>query len=381
MNAGDTVTEPLSANNVLNDPLQFSVLSGPAFVTVESRVYGIHTRIAPTTRDIGTWTVTLAVSNGTMQDQKSFTLVVLRSAVDHPPVAVPSGPVQGIVGRPVLFDGSRSSDADGDGLTYTWVFGDGSPGATGASVEHRYATEGDFMVDLTVRDLERLSVATTVAHIGAFAPARAFLPGSGHAIPRGSPSVLVRVQPLGWSFGPGIAATASSFTLSSGAGKQITAIGWDTSGEQDGDKDGTPDQGVLFAASDVANLLEEYRGRSDADLTVRGDMSGGGRFSAPLTVPVVHHGGALFAGISPNPLNPVGQLSFVTSSPGTADVKIFDVSGRLAHHPIDHGVLPAGFHEVSVGHGSAGEALPSGIYYYRIETQEGVARGRFAIVR
>lgn len=381
MYAGDTATEPLSANNVLNDPLQFSVVSGPAFVSVESRVYGIHTRIAPTTRDIGTWTVTLAVSNGTVQDQKSFTLVVLRSAVDHTPVAVPNGPVRGIVGRPVSFDGSHSSDADGDPLSYTWTFGDGSPGATGASVEHRFAAEGDYMVDLTVRDLERFAVGTTIAHVTAFAPARAFLPGGSDAISLGSPQVLVRVQPLGWSFDPGIAAGASSFTLSSGAGKEITAIGWDTSGEQDGDQDGTPDQGVLFAASDVANLLRDYRGRSDADLTVRGAMSGGGRFSAPLTVQVVHRGGALFAGISPNPLNPVGQLSFVTSRPGTADVKIFDVSGRLAHHPIDHGILPAGFHEISVGHGSGGGALPSGVYYYRIETQEGIARGRFAIVR
>ncbi len=383
MYAGDTATQPLSAVNVLKEPLQFSVVSGPAFVTVDSRVYGIQTRIAPTARDIGTWTVTLAVSNGTIQDQKSFTLVVMRSPVDHPPVAVAGGPVQGIVGRPVLFDGSQSSDADGDRLSYTWMFGDGSPGATGASVEHRYTAEGDYTVDLTVRDMERFTVGTTIAHVATFAPARAFLPGGNGAMPRGATEVVVRVQPLGWSFDASSLAAAgpSSFTLTSGAGKKIAAVGWDTSGDQDADKDGKPDQGVLFAATDVAKLLEDYRGRSNADLTIRGDLSGGGRFSAPLTIQVVHHGGALFAGISPNPLNPVGQLSFVTIRPGTADVKIFDVSGRLAHHPIDHSLLPAGFHEVSVGHGSAGDALPSGIYYYRIETQEGVARGRFAIVR
>jgi hypothetical protein len=382
MYAGDTATQPLSAVNVLNDPLQFSVVSGPSFVSVDSRVYGIRTRIAPTTRDIGTWTVTLAVSNGRIQDQKSFTLVVVRSAVDHPPQAVAGGPAQGIVGRPVIFDGSQSSDADGDRLSYTWTFGDGGS-ATGATVEHRYTAEGDYIVDLTVRDMERLSIGTTSAHVAAFAPARAFLPGGKGAIPRGAPQLLVRVQPLGWSFDAGQLAAAgpSSFTLSSGAGKEIKAVALDASGDLDGDRDGTPDQGVLFAASDVATLLEEYRGQSDANLTIRGDLSGGGRFSAPLTIQVVHHGGALFAGISPNPLNPVGQLSFVTRRPGTADVKIFDVSGRLTHHPIDHAPLPAGFHEVSVGHGSAGEALPSGIYYYRIETQEGVARGRFAVVR
>jgi hypothetical protein len=250
-------------------------------------------------------------------------------------------------------------------------------------VEHRYAAEGDYAVDLTVRDSERFAVGTTTAHVGVFAPARAYVPGGNHAIPKGTTQVVVRVQPMARSFDAAeiAAADPSSFFLSSGTGKLIAAIGWDTSGNRDADNDGTPDQGVLFAASDVAKLLEDYRGRGDADLTIRGDLSGGGRFLAPLTMQVAHHGGALFAGISPNPLNPVGQLSFVTNRPGPADVKIFDVSGRLAHHPIDHSLLPAGFHEVLVGHGSAGDALPSGIYYYRIETEEGVARGRFAIVR
>jgi hypothetical protein len=137
----------------------------------------------------------------------------------------------------------------------------------------------------------------------------------------------------------------------------------------------------VFPGHAFATLLGDVHGHGRIELTIQGGLVGGGRFSAPVEVTVVRRGGSLSAGISPNPINPVGHLSFVTTRPGAADVKIFDVSGRLAHHPIDHAVLPAGYHEVTVGHGAAGEGLPSGIYYYRIETAEAVARGRFAIVR
>jgi PKD repeat protein len=381
LTAGAVAYQPLYADNPLGAALQFYVASGPSFVSIDSPIYGIRTRITPTPRDLGTWTVTLGVTNGTIRSEKSFTIVVQRNGLDHPPAVAMGGPAQGFVGRAVSFDASHTTDPDGDALAFAWDFGDAAS-ATGAQVEHRYSTAGDYTVGLTVRDPGLSVSATTTAHIVPSAPARAFLVGGMGAIFAGGSEVSIRVQAIGASFGNEEISTAdaSSFVLSSAAG-QVAAIGWDRSAERDADRDGTPDQGILFAASDVANLLGAYAGHRDVELAIQGDLSGGGRFSAPLTMQVIRHGGPLSAGISPNPLNPVGQLSFVTSSPGSADVKIFDVSGRLAHHPIDHSLLPAGFHEVSVGHGSAGEALPSGIYYYRIETREGVARGRFAIVR
>src|SRR6185295_19061206 len=161
----------------------------------------------------------------------------------------------------------------------------------------------------------------------------------------------------------------------------INAIGHDTSPEQDGDRDGAQDRGILFAAGDVAQLVKNVAPHGVATLTLRGALAGGGLFIGSLAMKVNRHGGPLSADLSPNPLNPVGRLSFVTSRPGQADVKIFDIAGRLAHHPIDRGTLPAGYHEVLVGRGPTGGELPSGVYFYRIETEEGVARGRFAVVR
>jgi hypothetical protein len=78
--AGEVAYNPLYADNPLSQDLQFYMVSGPSFVTIDSRIYGIRTRISPTTQDVGTWTVTLGVTNGTIRDEKSFTVVVTGSA-------------------------------------------------------------------------------------------------------------------------------------------------------------------------------------------------------------------------------------------------------------------------------------------------------------
>ncbi|MFN2615926.1 MAG: PQQ-dependent sugar dehydrogenase [Thermoleophilaceae bacterium] len=52
----------------------------------------------------------------------------------------------------VNFDGSGSSDLDGDSLTYSWDFGDGSPPSTAPSPTHIYADGGSYQATLTVDD-------------------------------------------------------------------------------------------------------------------------------------------------------------------------------------------------------------------------------------
>ncbi len=57
-------------------------------------------------------------------------------------------------GVSVSFDGSDSSDADGDALTFTWDFGDPSdptPGS-GLTPSHLYTNNGTYEVTLTVDD-------------------------------------------------------------------------------------------------------------------------------------------------------------------------------------------------------------------------------------
>jgi hypothetical protein len=71
--------------------------------------------------------------------------------VNSPPVA-DSGPnVACCVNREGVFDGSGSSDADGDPLEYLWDFGDGTA-AKGKKASHKYAKMGKYKVVLTVKD-------------------------------------------------------------------------------------------------------------------------------------------------------------------------------------------------------------------------------------
>jgi hypothetical protein len=93
-------------------------------------------------------------------------------------------------------------------------------------------------------------------------------------------------------------------------------------------------------------------------------------------------GGPLTTSVAPNPLNPVGVLSFRTASPGRVVVKMFDLRGRLVRTLLEAPLLEAGAHEVRIdGRGERGRPLASGVYFYRIETPDGATTGRIAILK
>ncbi|MEA2481084.1 MAG: hypothetical protein QOJ07_3006, partial [Thermoleophilaceae bacterium] len=74
------------------------------------------------------------------------------SGDNHTPVPRASAdPVGGRAPLVVHFDGSASSDPDGDDISYDWDFGDGQSG-TGARPDHTYTAEGTYYATLTVRD-------------------------------------------------------------------------------------------------------------------------------------------------------------------------------------------------------------------------------------
>ena len=71
---------------------------------------------------------------------------------NNPPVADAAGPYSGEAGSTLIqFDGSGSSDPDGDAISFAWNFGDGNS-ATGMMPTHTYAAAGDYAVELVVED-------------------------------------------------------------------------------------------------------------------------------------------------------------------------------------------------------------------------------------
>ncbi len=108
----------------------------------------------------------LGVDSGTRFDD-----IVVRASSPPPPpdnrpptAELAATPTSGAAPLFVSFDGSGSSDADGDALTFAWDFGDGAI-ASGSISTHTYASEGTFIASLTVND-GRGGVATATTTIG-----------------------------------------------------------------------------------------------------------------------------------------------------------------------------------------------------------------------
>ena len=104
----------------------------------------------------------------------------------QPPIADPGGPYTGLEGSVVLFDGTGSSDPDGDALTYTWDFGDLSGTASGDSPSHTYADNGLYTVCLTVDDGTDTDTECTTADIDNVAPTVSTISASADLVEVGS---------------------------------------------------------------------------------------------------------------------------------------------------------------------------------------------------
>lgn len=124
----------------------------------------------------GTYTIALTVSDGTSTASASRDVAVVR------PNSAPAASF--VVGGSHLswaFDARRSSDPDGDVLSFQWDLGDGTA-ATGEQVSHEYAP-GTYLVTLTATDARGLSSTaqeTIVAVAPNHAPSAAFSTSGQH---------------------------------------------------------------------------------------------------------------------------------------------------------------------------------------------------------
>lgn len=321
-----------------------------------------------------------AVFTATNALSGSATTQLLIANTNRDPVANAGGPYTGTIGVPINFNGSASSDPDGDVLTFAWDFGDGNTG-TGATPAHTYAAAGSYNVTLRVTDPGALfGDAATTASVQAFLAANAF--NLNYIFPQIIPT-WVRVEPIGGSFDVGDVLVSSATMTYNGMTiptKCKSGIAGDVS------HNGVTEIRICFAKNDLKNLFAGLpNGTSDVVVTVRGDLVGGGVFSGDVAVHVIKFswlGAGSLASVSPNPLNPQATLSFVTTQPGVTTVQVFDPRGRLVRNVMPRQYLMPGLHELTLdGRNENGNRLASGVYFYRVQSAEGVIKGSFSVLK
>ena len=135
-----------------------------------------------------------------------------------PPICDAGGPYSGPPGEPVSFDGTGSSDPDGEIVSYLWHFGDGSSG-TGPTPSHTYTSIGNYVVSLYLtNDLGECCSCTATATIMAYLTVTA--PNGGEEFAPGE------TTPLTWTTrGTGVPFVDLQLSTNGGATFQDIALG------------------------------------------------------------------------------------------------------------------------------------------------------------
>jgi hypothetical protein len=123
------------------DALQFTWLEG---------VTQIATGSNPTVElPLGVHTIELHVSDGRGGEATDGVVITVSNRA---PVVVAGGPYTGFEGTALPFS-ANATDADGDGLAYSWSFGDGITGSgTSLPTSHSYADNGSYTVAFSADD-------------------------------------------------------------------------------------------------------------------------------------------------------------------------------------------------------------------------------------
>jgi hypothetical protein len=398
-----TVTEGMTADQTItsSDPdglnLSFLKTSGPVFMTVTtvnpappSPSGNIH--LAPGLADAGTYAATVSVSTGSIFISKSFTITVTTSG-NRCPAANPGGPYSGAVGGSVNFNGSGSSDPDGNPLTYAWDF-DASDGigvdAVGVMASHAYPATGTFTVTLAVSDngdgdpAQVCSAsATTTATITDACAATVFNGYDTIRLGSGKPLWFAYVQPATGCY-VNTDVVTSSFVLKY-AGRQILAEATKTTVGGDKSGDGIQEIKVSWSKDNLRALFSGTglaNGHNTVTVTLEANLSTGGKLQGTTQLDVVNNGNFTIAAVAPNPLNPEATLTYTTSRVGPVRIEMFDIQGRLVRRLVDTAAMAAGIHEAIIdGRGSRGEKLPSGTYYIRGTSSEGAFKQLITILK
>jgi hypothetical protein len=279
----------------------------------------------------------------------------------------------------------------GDG---TAGFGQGIVTAAGIGGDLGVAIDGsaidlneDGAADLVLPDrlTDRITVLLSDPHAGAALAARAFLskPGPIQIGGEGPPYICVSVEPLAGVYENSDVNLSRFVMISAGTGDigYIHADPGQVRIVEDTDRNGVAEIRVCFSRDDVRRLFSGLRGWTVVPVTIEGALNTRRCLRASLELPLKSRE-TRDASISPNPSNPTATLMFETGIAGAVCVRLFDLRGRLIRTLLKEPHLGAGVHSLPVdGLNGEGGQLPSGVFFYRIESPQGVEEGRFVVLK
>src|SRR5258705_359710 len=310
---GMTADQTLTGSDPEGDPLTFTKASGPGFMmvtpTAPSPSGTVH--LQPLYTDAGLYPASASVSDGTLSDTKSFQITVnnvnqgpIMGAVanmtsdtsfmvtvrnvDRAPTAnigVPSTTV--CLGQAVNFNGSASSDPDGDPLTFSWNFGDGSPPGTGPTISHTYANPGTYTVTLTVTDnCTRANTASASVTVSACQATISRCPSSPAVNLNSSNDGCVYIEPVAACFNA--SDISGSTVVMKYLSSSITASSVGPLGDDCTLNNGVQDSKACFSKADLNILFASLTAGTTTSVTVdvEGSTTAGCHFTGSITFDV-----------------------------------------------------------------------------------------------
>jgi len=366
----------LTANDAEGDVVTFGAAGLPLGAALDTSTG--HFSWTPGASDAGGHTMTFSATDGLASDSETITITV--TADNNPPVSNPGGPYAGATNAPITFNGSGSSDPDGDALAYAWDFGDGGT-ASSAVAPHTYTGAGSYLVTLTVTDNGTPPLsnsATTSAGVlnTISCSVNLKLPPSGTMRVTGGGNQLVGLETTSILVTAINPASVKMSTTYPGAGtvSEISADANKGSSLGDIDGDNFPDLVVSFTRSSINQLLGLVPNNTVITIVITATSTSG----VPIrgTAQVKAKGGsgaAVSANAAPNPFNPLTKVSWTLKNAGTTTVKIYSLEGRLVK-TLHEGFAPAGTSEMAWnGLDNAGRTVRSGVYFLSVKSTDGNA--------
>jgi hypothetical protein len=337
-------------------------------------------------------TTTLTVDTAELPPENDATFVV-----DNQPVISGTFAVTVPPGVPVS-QTYTAADPEGDAIEHFTadlsVFPSGNPGSFSANGTNtsgtlswtpRLADVGTYVVHLEATN-QLVGPADVTIIVTAAAPVRLFVKepiklniGAARA------TNCVYIEPVDGSIALTDVNVSTVRMVSPGTGS-VTEIGpvpGKPSLIQDRDNNHIQDLQVCFLKSDLRMLFSLLSERAVVTVHIQGQLVSGAYFDGTLDVEVISNGPKIGqVSIAPNPLNPQAKLSLNLGKGGFLRVTLFDMQGRLVRELVNEQNVAPGPREILVdGLDSRGKALSSGVYFFRVESADGVHNGRLAIVR